>query len=84
MDPKRRFRIYDHRLVQLVQATGDPTIATRLGVPRSTVAGWLQRAPRLVTTAAEGDASLAELRRRVARLERRNQRLTALLRTTTF
>ncbi len=80
MEPKRHLRIYDHRLVQLVQETGDPTITTRLGVPRSTVAGWLRRAPRLVTTAAEGDASLAELRRSVARLQKRNQRLTAVLR----
>ena len=36
-----------------MQETGDPTFATRLGVPRSTVAGWLRRAPRPVTTAIE-------------------------------
>jgi hypothetical protein len=33
MEPERHLRIYDHRLVQLVQETGDPTIAIRLGVP---------------------------------------------------
>src|SRR5262245_10008510 len=43
MSPQRRQRAYDHRLVQLVQGTGDPCIATRLGVPRSTVAGWIRR-----------------------------------------
>ncbi len=80
MEPKRHLRIYDHRLVQLVQDAGDPTIAVRLGVPRSTAAGWIRRAPRSVTATADGDASLAELRRRVARLEKRNQRLTAVLR----
>lgn len=80
MEPKRHLRIYDHRLIQLVQETRDPTIATRLGVPRSTAAGWLRRAPRSITVAADGDASLAELRRSLARLENRNQRLTAVLR----
>jgi len=80
MEPRRRLRIYDHRLVQLVQETRDPSIATRLGVPRSTVAGWLCRAPRTVTAVADDDASLDELRRRVARLEKRNTRLAAVLR----
>jgi putative transposase len=32
---------YDHRLRNLVQRTGNVTIATRLGVPRSTARGWL-------------------------------------------
>jgi len=32
---------YDHRLRDLVQGTGDVTIATDLGVPRSTARGWL-------------------------------------------
>ncbi len=80
MESKRHQQIYDHRLVQLVQETRDPTIATRLGVPRSTAAGWLRRAPRSITVAADGDASLAELRCSVARLEKRNQRLTAVMR----
>jgi hypothetical protein len=80
MEPKRHLRIYDHRLVHLVQETRDPTIATRLGVPRSTVAGWLRRAPRSVTTTAEGEASLTELRVRIARLEKRCRRLVAVLR----
>jgi len=35
---------YDHRLRHLVHRTGDVTIATDLGVPRSTArAGWAQR-----------------------------------------
>lgn len=68
------------RLVHLVQETRAPTIATRLGVPRSTVEGRIRRAPRSVAAAADGDASLAELRRSVARLENCNQRLTGVLR----
>jgi len=80
MKAKRIQRIYDHRLVQLVQQAGAPTIATRLGVPRSTVAGRLARAPRTVTTDALSDDAHAELRARVARLERRNEILRAVLR----
>jgi len=80
MEPNRHLKIYDHRLVQLVQQTRDPSIATRLGVPRTTVAGWLRRAPRAVTTAARGDASLEDLRRYLVRLATRNRRLTAVLR----
>ena len=34
---------YDHRLRDLVQRTGDVTIATDLGVPRSTARGWLEQ-----------------------------------------
>jgi len=39
---------YDHRLRDLVHRTGDVTIATDLGVPRSTARGWLRRAPEVV------------------------------------
>jgi hypothetical protein len=43
---------YDHRLRDLVQRTGDLTIATDLGVPRSTARGWLGAAPRIVVKTA--------------------------------
>jgi hypothetical protein len=36
---------YDHRLLDLVQRTGDVTIATDLGVRRSTARRWLGKAP---------------------------------------
>ena len=36
---------YDHRLRQLVYQTGDYALATRLGVPRSTAAGWVRFEP---------------------------------------
>jgi hypothetical protein len=32
---------YDHRLRDLVHRTGDVTVATNLGIPRSTARGWL-------------------------------------------
>jgi putative transposase len=80
MNPTRRQRTYDHRLVLLVQQTRDVTIATRVGVPQSTVAGWLRRTPRPVTSAPLADISYAALQRRVARLETRCRRLTAVLR----
>jgi transposase InsO family protein len=80
MQSRRARRTYDHRLIELVRETGDATIATRLGVPRSTAAGWAQRAPAAVVTAPTLDATIAELQVRVARLERRMRRLLAFLR----
>ena len=48
---------YDHRLRNLVQRTGDVTVATDLGVPRSTArVGWLGAAPMVV-----GGLSLANI-----------------------
>jgi hypothetical protein len=37
----RAQKSYDHRLRDLVQRTGDVTITTDLGVPRSSARGWL-------------------------------------------
>ena len=45
MTTSRPQRRYDHRLRDLVQRTGDLTLATDLGVPRSTARGWLGAAP---------------------------------------
>jgi hypothetical protein len=42
---RRRQQSCDHRLRDLVQGTGNVTIATDLGVPRSTARGWLGHAP---------------------------------------
>ena len=73
-------RAYDHRLVRLVRKTGDAAIATRLGVPRSTAAGWVRRTEATVVTASSCDATADELGARIVRLEARVRRLTALLR----
>lgn len=72
---------YDHRLRDLVRETGDTAVAVRLGVPRSTAAGWARSSIRPVLT-MNGSEPIAELplRDEVARLRRRVSRLTALLR----
>jgi len=71
---------YDHRLRDLVRGTGDVTIATDLGVPRSTTRGWLGKAPRVVVTLDVTDLTASELQQEVLELRRRVKKLTALLR----
>ena len=71
---------YDHRLRELVQRTGNPTIATDRGVPRSTARGWLRTLPTVVVTVDVADLTELELREEVLTLRRRVQKLAALLR----
>ena len=71
---------YDHRLRDLVQRTGDVTIATDLGVPRSTARGWLGAAPTVVVSLDVADLTEPELRQEILKLRRRVQKLAALLR----
>src|SRR5579864_3241481 len=71
---------YDQRLRNLVQRTGDVTVATDLGVPRSTARGWLGAAPTVVICLDVADLTEPELRQEVLKLRRRVQKLTALLR----
>src|SRR5689334_21159088 len=71
---------YDHRLRQLVQRTGKLSIATDLGVPRSTARGWLRTAPTVVVSLAAADLTELELRQEVLKLRQRVQKLAALLR----
>ena len=73
-------RRYDHRLRDLVQRTGDVTIATDLGVPRSTVHGWLDAAPRVVVGLEAAALTEPELRQEILKLQRRVDKLAALLR----
>ena len=54
---------YDHRLRNLVQRTGDVTVATDLGVPRSTARGWLGRTSTVVIGLDVVDLTEPELRR---------------------
>src|SRR3974377_711366 len=70
----------DRRLPRLVQRTGDLTIATDLGVPRSTTRGWLRTAPTVVVSLDVADLTELELRPEVLTLRRRVQTLAALLR----
>ena len=71
---------YDHRLRNLVQRTGYVTIATDLGVPRSTARGWLGKAPKVVVSLDVTDLTASELQQEVLELRRRVKKLTALLR----
>ncbi len=71
---------YDHRLRDLVHRTGDVTIATDLGVPRSTARGWLRRAPAVVVSLDVTHLSEVELQQEILQLRRRVQKLAALLR----
>ncbi len=71
---------YDHRLRHLVQRTGDVTVATNHGVPRSTARGWLGAAPTVVVSLDVADLTEPQLRQEVLKLRRRVQKLAALLR----
>jgi transposase InsO family protein len=71
---------YDHRLRNIVQRTEDLTIATDLGVPRSTARGWLGKTPKIVVSLDVTDLRASELHQEVLELRRRVKKLTALLR----
>ena len=71
---------YDHRLRHLVHRTRDMTVATDLGVPRSTARGWLRAAPTVVVCLDVADVTEPDLRQEVLKLSRRVQKLTTLLR----
>jgi hypothetical protein len=71
---------YDHRLRHLVQRTGNVTIATDLGVPRSTARGWLGKPPKVVVSLDVTDLSASALQQEVLELRRRVKKLTTLLR----
>ena len=59
---------YDHRLRDLVQRTGDLTIAQDLGVPRSTARGWLRATPTIVVSLGVADLTERELRQEIVKL----------------
>jgi putative transposase len=71
---------YDHRLRDLVRRTGNLTFATDLGVPRSTARGWLGAAPNVVVSWEVADLTEPELRQEIVKLQRRLEKLAALLR----
>jgi hypothetical protein len=64
----RAQRRYDHRLRDLVQRTGDLTIATDLDAPRSTACGWLDAAPRVVVGLEAAALTKPELRQEILKL----------------
>ena len=56
------------------------SIATDLGVPRSTARGWLEKAPKVVVSLDVTDLRAPELQQEILRLRRRVRKLSALLR----
>jgi len=76
----RRQRRYDHRLRDLVQRTGDVTIAMNLGVPRSTARGWLRKPGTVAVSLDVTNLTASELQQEILERRRRVKKLTALLR----
>lgn len=70
-EERRQQGTYDHRLRELVRETGDPAIATRLGVPRSTAAVWLRARPQDVISLDLLDLKETQLQAEVLKLRRR-------------
>ena len=63
----------------IVQRTGDMTLATDLGVPRSTARGWLGAVPTVVVSLDVADLMEPALRQEILQLRRRVEKLAALL-----
>jgi hypothetical protein len=68
-DHGRSQQRYDHRMRELVQRTWDLTIATDLGVPRSTARGWLRTVPTVVVSLEMANLTELELRQEVLNSE---------------
>ena len=73
-------RYYDHRLKELVRTSADPSLAKDLGVPASTVMGWLCSPTQQVVTLDVLSMKEQELQREVLMLRQRIRKLLALLR----
>ena len=73
-------RIYDHRLRELVQRTGDLELATRHGVPRSTARGWRTKTTTEVVSLDVLELDSIRLQHEVILLRRRIAKLGSLLR----
>ncbi len=68
---------YDHRLRELVRSTGEVEQAIQLGVPRSTVRGWLTSTRAEVVTLDVVDMDTLRLQQEVLRLQNRVDRPAA-------
>jgi hypothetical protein len=77
---RRQQKTYDHRLRDLVRESGDLTVATGLGVPRSTAAGWLRAERRDIVTLDVLDETESQLQAEVLKLRRRVRVLGAVIR----
>jgi hypothetical protein len=79
-DERHEQRVYDHRLRQLVQRSGDIRVATEIGVPRSTAAGWLRAEPQDVISLDVLGMQETELQIEVVKLRKRVLVLTTMVR----
>jgi putative transposase len=71
---------YDHRIRQAIVKTGDPDLLPKLAIPDSTRRSWLTRGVADVVTLDVRDAEVVELHAKVARLEKKNAILAAVVR----
>ena len=71
---------YDHRLEELVRTSADPSLAMDLGIPASTVMGWLCNPAQQVVTLDVLSMEEQALEREVLMLRQRVRKLLALLR----
>ena len=69
--PRRHQRTHDPRLRAWVRETGDPGVVAGLGIPRSTVSGWLRSDPRPVVTLDVVHKTDSDLQREILTLRRR-------------
>jgi hypothetical protein len=79
-DDGRLQQRYDYRLRNLVQRTGDMTLATDLRVLARRPVGGSARAPEVVVSLDVTDLRASELQQEVLELRRRVKKLTPLLR----
>ena len=79
MSERRVQRRYDHRLQDLVRESGDLSIATQLGVPRSTAAGWLRAEPQDVISLDVLDMRELQLQAELVKQRRRVRLLGAVI-----
>ena len=78
--PRQPQRTYDPRLRELVRETGDPRIVADLGIPRSTVSGWLHSDPRHVVSIDVVQKTDTDLQLEILKLRRRVRILQSLVR----
>jgi hypothetical protein len=76
----RRQQRYDHRLRELVRRTGELRLAMDRGVPRSMARAWLGGSANAVVSLQGADLTESALQHDILTLQRRVQKLAALLR----
>ena len=77
---RRLQKTHDPRLRELVREAGNPGVVAGLGIPRSTVCGWLRSDPRPVFSIDVVQKMDTDLQREVLKLRRRIEILQALVR----